>query len=236
MFQQRPSQGWGSIAQLMNPTYAADTFYARLVKVPGWEAMDPTVAAQSVQRSAYPDAYAAWVTGAGQLLAALGHAATTDVTGCQTGAIAGSGPVGARIVEAARAQIGLPYVFDAGDAHGPTKALGGCDTVAIGGCAAVGFDCSGLSLYAWAQVGISLDHYAATQYGQCRQVPVDRAQPGDLLFYATNTSDIASIHHVTVYAGDGQMIEAPQSGERVHETPVRHDRELMPVAVEPVVR
>lgn len=58
VFQQRPSQGWGTVAQLMNPRYAADVFYARLAKVGGWQALPLTAAAQAVQRSAYPDAYA----------------------------------------------------------------------------------------------------------------------------------------------------------------------------------
>jgi murein DD-endopeptidase MepM/ murein hydrolase activator NlpD len=58
LFQQRPSQGWGTVTQLMDPQYAAEKFYGRLVKVAGWDRMPLTYAAQSVQRSAYPDAYA----------------------------------------------------------------------------------------------------------------------------------------------------------------------------------
>ena len=58
LFQQRPSQGWGSVEQLMDPVYSANAFYDALVKVDGYGEMDITVAAQEVQRSAYPDAYA----------------------------------------------------------------------------------------------------------------------------------------------------------------------------------
>ncbi|SEJ34195.1 hypothetical protein [Demequina mangrovi] len=58
LFQQRPSQGWGSIEQIMDPYYSADTFYTALAKVSGWQDMAVTVAAQTVQRSAFPDAYA----------------------------------------------------------------------------------------------------------------------------------------------------------------------------------
>ncbi|MCO8274230.1 hypothetical protein M1L60_26875 [Actinoplanes sp. TRM 88003] len=57
LFQQRPSQGWGSVAELMNPRYAADVFYDRLLKVPDWESKGLGEAAQTVQRSAVPDAY-----------------------------------------------------------------------------------------------------------------------------------------------------------------------------------
>ncbi|MDQ6945269.1 MAG: NlpC/P60 family protein [Actinomycetota bacterium] len=237
LFQQRPSSGWGTVAHLMDPGYAADAFYSHLVKVPSWQSLDVTVAAQTVQNSAFPDAYANWTTPASQFTAALGNLDPGAVTGCpsDTGTLA-AGSVRATIVAAARKYIGLPYVFFAGDATGPTKALGGCDAAAIGGCAAVGFDCSGLSLYAWAQAGIALDHYAATQYTQGRHVPVHDAQPGDLLFYATNPADIASIHHVTVYVGNGNMVEAPQSGQRLLETAVRNDAELMPMAAQPTAR
>ena len=58
LFQQRPSQGWGTEAQIMDPYYAANAFYDALVKIPGYESLEITDAAQRVQRSAYPTAYA----------------------------------------------------------------------------------------------------------------------------------------------------------------------------------
>lgn len=58
LFQQRPSQGWGSVRQLTDPVYATNAFYDALAQVEGYESMEITVAAQEVQRSAYPDAYA----------------------------------------------------------------------------------------------------------------------------------------------------------------------------------
>jgi hypothetical protein len=58
LFQQRPSQGWGTQAQVMDPYYAANAFYDALVKVPNYESLEITDAAQRVQRSAYPTAYA----------------------------------------------------------------------------------------------------------------------------------------------------------------------------------
>ncbi|WP_062288100.1 hypothetical protein [Demequina phytophila] len=58
LFQQRPSQGWGSVDEIMDPHYSADTFYEALIEVDGWQDMEVTVAAQTVQRSAFPDAYA----------------------------------------------------------------------------------------------------------------------------------------------------------------------------------
>ncbi|GAA2699320.1 hypothetical protein ACFY2R_26175 [Micromonospora olivasterospora] len=58
LFQQRPSSGWGTVRDLMRPTYAARVFYEALLEVPGWEDMSVTQAAQAVQISAFPDAYA----------------------------------------------------------------------------------------------------------------------------------------------------------------------------------
>ncbi|WP_406069348.1 hypothetical protein [Micromonospora sp. NBC_01638] len=58
LFQQRPSSGWGTVAELMRPSYAARAFYTALNEIPGWQNMSVTAAAQSVQISAYPDAYA----------------------------------------------------------------------------------------------------------------------------------------------------------------------------------
>jgi hypothetical protein len=58
LFQQRPSQGWGTEAQVMDPYYAANAFYDALVRIPGYESMEITEAAQTVQRSAFPSAYA----------------------------------------------------------------------------------------------------------------------------------------------------------------------------------
>lgn len=60
LFQQRPSQGWGTPAQLIDPAYAARAFYAALVRIPGWEAMPPGDVAQRVQRSAAPEEYRVW--------------------------------------------------------------------------------------------------------------------------------------------------------------------------------
>lgn len=78
LFQQRPSQGWGAEKQIMDPSYAAGIFYEHLVRVPHYTELPLTVAAQRVQRSGYPEAYAKHETAATLLSAALtGHAAAT---------------------------------------------------------------------------------------------------------------------------------------------------------------
>src|SRR5215468_6819688 len=58
LFQQRPSQGWGTPAQILDPTYTATQFYRHLLAVSGWQQMSVNDAVQAVQRSGYPDAYA----------------------------------------------------------------------------------------------------------------------------------------------------------------------------------
>ncbi|WP_018791326.1 M23 family metallopeptidase [Salinispora arenicola] len=88
LFQQRPSQGWGTPEQIMYPDYAATKFYERLLTVPGWERLPVTEAAQAVQQSAYPDAYAKHEPRASATVAA--YAGGTLPT-CDGGPIAPSG-------------------------------------------------------------------------------------------------------------------------------------------------
>ena len=71
LFQQRPSQGWGTVEQISTPVYSINAFYDALVKIDGYETMEITVAAQAVQRSAYPDAYADHEADARALASAL---------------------------------------------------------------------------------------------------------------------------------------------------------------------
>ncbi|MEH0973896.1 hypothetical protein V6U77_22475 [Micromonospora sp. CPCC 205546] len=84
LFQQRPSQGWGTPEQIRDPRYAAGKFYAGLKKVRGWEQMRVTDAAQKVQRSAFPEAYQKWADESEVLTRALvGHA--TGAVACTVG-------------------------------------------------------------------------------------------------------------------------------------------------------
>jgi hypothetical protein len=71
LFQQRASQGWGTVAELMNPQRSAMLFYGALSRVPGWQGMSVTGAAQAVQRSAFPGAYQKHAARAAQVVAAL---------------------------------------------------------------------------------------------------------------------------------------------------------------------
>ena len=122
-----------------------------------------------------------------------GSATLTNST--LTAAPPAGGGAGARAVAAAESQIGVPYRW-------------------AGATPGVGFDCSGLTMWAWGQAGVSLSHSAAAQYGETTHVPLSDLQPGDLLFYREG----GTIGHVTMYVGPGQMVQAIQSGTRIQIT------------------
>ncbi|NEA96229.1 C40 family peptidase, partial [Actinospica acidiphila] len=105
----------------------------------------------------------------------------------------------AAAVAAARSALGKPYVWGA---NGPS-----------------GFDCSGLTQWAYAQAGVALPRTSQAQRHAGRQVPLSEARPGDLVLYRSDAS------HVGMYMGDGQVIHAPYPG-----APVRYD----PVGMMPV--
>ena len=77
------------------------------------------------------------------------------------------------------------------------------------------FDCSGLTMMAWRQAGIGIDHWSVAQYGQGDHVSRSDLRAGDLVFFAYDTSDASTIHHVGIYAGNGSMINAPHTGANV---------------------
>ncbi len=81
-----------------------------------------------------------------------------------------------------------------------------------GGAGPDRYDCSGLTMTAWARAGVQLLHYTGYQWEEGPHVPLNELQRGDLLFYATNTSDPSTIHHVAIYIGNGMMVNAPYTG------------------------
>jgi cell wall-associated NlpC family hydrolase len=111
-------------------------------------------------------------------------------------------------------------------APSPTSALPGghpeAATIALrylgvpylwGGATPSGFDCSGLVMYVYAQLGISLPHYAAAQYQMGVAVPADQLQAGDLVFFD-------ALDHVGIYIGGGEFVHAPHTGDVVKITPM----------------
>jgi hypothetical protein len=113
LFQQRPSQGWGTEAQVQDPVYAAGIFYDRLIEVPGWDTGRLTDVAQAVQRSGFPEAYQQWEPLATELTAVLGSADPSRLD-CRYEA---SAPVsGADVSAVAAAELGVAAMPRAGGA------------------------------------------------------------------------------------------------------------------------
>ena len=84
-------------------------------------------------------------------------------------------------------------------------------------------DCSGFVRAVYNLCGVNIPRTSREQWFLGPHPSLDQLQAGDLLFWATNTADPASIHHVALYIGDGYMIEAPHTGAVVHVTPVYLD-------------
>jgi hypothetical protein len=105
LFQQRPSEGWGTTAQIMDPAYAASAFYDRLASVAGWQSMAVTDAAQSVQRSADPGAYAGWEGEARGLAMALTGETPAGLS-CRMGHFGGAAPPANALSQALASQMG----------------------------------------------------------------------------------------------------------------------------------
>lgn len=122
-----------------------------------------------------------------------------------------SGSAASTAINAAMGYLGTPYVW--------------------AGESAAGLDCSGLTMVSYAAAGVELTHSSRVQYGEGSLVPLDAAQPGDLVFWSSDGSQ-SGIYHVAIYLGDDTMIEAPTFGMTVRVTSMRYSG-VMPYAVRP---
>ncbi|MHA6794750.1 C40 family peptidase [Pseudonocardia bannensis] len=135
---------------------------------------------------------------------------------------AGSGAV-QRVIDRAMSQIGVQYVWGGGNGRGPTTGI----PDGLGSpLDRIGFDCSGLMLYAFNGVGVSLPRVSRNQFNAGRKVPISELRPGDMVFYKNGG---APIHHVAMFIGNGKMIEAPYTGANVRVVPLR-TKGLLPQA------
>jgi cell wall-associated NlpC family hydrolase len=113
-------------------------------------------------------------------------------------------PLAKTVIAAASTQVGKPYVY--------------------GGSGPDSWDCSGLVQWAFTRAGVVLPRTAADQYAAVGQkIGLGQLEPGDLLFWATDSSNPASIHHVAIYLGGGLMLAAPHTGTVVQVQPVYLD-------------
>jgi cell wall-associated NlpC family hydrolase len=150
--------------------------------------------------------YAAQQAAAAAQAATQHSVASRASTGPATTAGAGSSSAVATAIAAGRQYLGTIYSWGGGSLSGPSMGWGIDDGV-------VGFDCSGLTRYAYAQAGITIPRNSTAQYLALPKVSRSDLQRGDLVFWATDTSNPATIHHVAIYLGDGSILEAPESGE-----------------------
>lgn len=212
LFQQRPSQGWGTPAQILDPIFATTQFFDHLLGVPGWQSLSPAEAAQAVEGSAFPDRYQAWVQPATQLVAGLsGSGACTNADATSQVAVAlpagFSLPAGTPLpviaaIQFAVAQLGKPYVWGA---IGPS-----------------GYDCSGLTMQAYAAAGVLLPRTTFNQVFAGQSVfALSQLAPGDLLFtLGADPGPGGAPGHVGMYIGADIVIDAPHTGANVELTNV----------------
>ncbi|THA53182.1 C40 family peptidase [Streptomyces sp. A1136] len=234
LFQQRPSQGWGTREQIMDPVYSSGKFYDGLVKIKDWEQMPVTVAAQKVQASAFPDAYAkheplatalqqaiaptlgAAPAGPMPVQAGLGGAGCASPAGnVDFGQIPpGTVPEGYQIPATAPMQVQTAIRWALGQLGTPYQWGGSC-TNPHGSNPAERCDCSSLTQRAYGVAGKEITRTTYTQINDGRAVPTNAIQPGDLLFAVGSAS---APEHVALSIGYGYVVHAPKPGRVVEVT------------------
>ncbi|MFJ4572084.1 C40 family peptidase [Streptomyces sp. NPDC088846] len=237
LFQQRPSQGWGSAQQIRDPVYASERFYKALLKVNGWQQMTVTQAAQAVQKSGLPDAYAQWEPLATALQDAIAQTfpnsgGGTDAKEPEQGKAAGCAPDdGSGFGRIPEGSVPKGYEIPKDAAPKARKAIewamhqlgtlyqwGGSCTDSHGPDPMGRCDCSSLMQQAYAHAGITLTRTTYTQVNDGKAVSPRQLQPGDLIFSRGTTS---RPEHVGMYMGEGLVIEAPRTSKPVRITPLK---------------
>ncbi|MEU3091340.1 C40 family peptidase [Streptomyces massasporeus] len=238
LFQQRPSQGWGSAQQIRDPVYASEQFYKHLLKVDGWQQMTVAQAAQAVQKSGLPDAYAQWENLATALQGAIaktfpgggkdadqGEQPSAGASGCAPGQDGsgfgripeGSVPKGYSIPKDAdpKARKAIEWAMHQ---LGTLYQWGGSCTNASGPDPMGRCDCSSLMQQAYAHSGVTLTRTTYTQVNEGKAVSPAQLEPGDLLF---SRGTAARPEHIGMYMGEGLVIEAPRTTKPVRITPIK---------------
>ncbi|WP_298337178.1 C40 family peptidase [Ferrimicrobium sp.] len=214
LFQQQTQDGWGTVSEESNPADATGMFVQRLLSVSDWQTKKPWRVAEEVQGSRFVRGsnYKAHWLEAGVVLA--------DVTGSFTVAGCGAGPTGG--VTGPASSDGLPagYAIPLGTTPQASLAITYAlsklgDRYVWGAAGPNAFDCSGLTMMAWAQAGVTLDHYTVDQMNEGQMVAAGAMAPGDLVFVpGTDAPGPGLPGHVGIYLGDGLVESAvdPQMG------------------------
>ncbi|WP_405589901.1 C40 family peptidase [Streptomyces sp. NBC_01190] len=238
LFQQRPSQGWGTAEQILDPVHASTRFFEALEQVAGWQSLSVAQAAQAVQKSAFPDAYATWEPLATALQKAIEPLLAQPGSSTPAPIPSGSGAIGTvpmgiggdclpggdgtgfGVIPPGSVPAGYTIPADA-----PPKAQtairwalgqlgtdyqwGGSCTDSHGPDPMGRCDCSSLMQQSYRAAGVTLSRTTYTQVKEGKPVSVAALQPGDLVF---TEGTAAAPEHVGMYIGSGLIINAPHTG------------------------
>ncbi|MFI5489242.1 C40 family peptidase [Micromonospora echinaurantiaca] len=210
VFQQRPSQGWGTVEQLSRPAYQAGKFFDKLLTVPGWESMPLAQSAQAVQVSALPDAYAKWTDDALNLVEQV----TSTLADCATDALA-TLPAGFTLPGTTPPTV-TTAIFWAVNQLGTLYHFGGSCTDPHSGNPDKKCDCSSLMQAAYRAAGVSIPRVTTDQANAGQRV-TDPAflLPGDLILIPGSQGSMSNPRHVGMYLGQGLIIHSPRTGDVV---------------------
>ncbi|OIK08056.1 C40 family peptidase [Streptomyces monashensis] len=241
LFQQRPSQGWGTANEVLDPVHASTMFYEALEKVSGWQSLSVTQAAQAVQGSGFPEAYAKWEPLATALQKAIapllskaggaspspspsgsgsaGSPPASTAGGCTSGGDGtdfgtippGAAPAGYKIPADAPPKVQTAIRWALGQLDTPYQWGGSC-TDSHGPDPMGRCDCSSLMQQSYKAAGVTLTRTTYTQVKEGKPVSIDALQPGDLVF-TEGTAEVPE--HVGMVIGQGLIVNAPHSGDVV---------------------
>ncbi|MFJ2843550.1 C40 family peptidase [Streptomyces griseofuscus] len=241
LFQQRPSQGWGTANEILDPVHASTMFYEALEKVSGWQSLSVTQAAQAVQKSGFPEAYAKWEPLATALQQAIepllskaggtssspspsGSDSTASAPPSTTGGCTAGGdgtdfgtippgavPAGYKIPADAPPKVQTAIRWALGQLGTPYQWGGSC-TDSHGPDPMGRCDCSSLMQQSYKAAGVTLTRTTYTQVKEGKPVSVDALRPGDLVF-TEGTAEVPE--HVGMVIGKGLIVHAPHTGDVV---------------------
>ncbi|MGW3715614.1 C40 family peptidase [Streptomyces sp. NPDC005133] len=247
LFQQRSSQGWGTANEILDPVHSSTKFYEALEKVSGWQSLSVTQAAQAVQRSGFPEAYAKWeplatalqqaiepllskTSGASPSPSPSGSAGTgspspSTADGCATGGDGtgfgsippGAVPAGYKIPAGAPPKVQTAIRWALGQLDTPYQ-WGGTCTDSYGSDPMGRCDCSSLMQQSYKAAGVTLTRTTYTQVKDGKAISADALRPGDLVF-TEGTAEVPE--HVGLFIGQGLIINAPHTGDVVRIAPLK---------------
>ena len=214
LFQQRAAAGWGTAAEEEDPTDGTGMFIQHLLALPDWQTIAPWMAAQDVQGSAFADGSnyeANWSLAATFLSAITGLADSQDCGGEN-----GAEPAGPASSYGLPTGYSIPSNATPAETVAITYAISKLGDAYVWGAAGPDtFDCSGLTMMAWAQAGVRLDHFTGDQLREGSAVAGYGAiSPGDLVLIPGSDGTLANPGHVGIYIGYGLVLSAtdPQQG------------------------